>query len=672
MSYDGYRSPPPPRAEQPYPFDHVDARAQYPNAYPPPYPPDHLNGRPRAPSSARPESFSPAPIPDSSRYAPAKPINEAVTSAFTRADDSGYKYPPELVSQMSAQITEDVINRLRASGLDGGGGSEPPSLARSSSNSACHSHSNSISPPLPSGARYSPPSPRQKPDFPKYGSPPAPAVPGPPPGPFPRSPREQPAARLSERRGRSPEADANESPSRSRPRKPQVSVEPNAVDAEETPLDRKWGHLFEDGKATDRLGQYFRGLANYIIKDFEPANSIVVTPYKMARYYELAKLDDETHPWNVLFKVFTSARLGRLYQELECQHHLVQERLYDERPAIPGLTPVGFQRWMTLLMLSDPNREVERLQKTVLEMPISNADDHTERFPKEVSRRLFPVEEDWRMRSRIDKAFSVDKQDDEVRYDPTRPTARPDPSRNIPKPDPPRVEPPTNPVPPLSSSVSNLERERTPYSNASSECAIDELPLPPPPPPPTKIERERQPYRVQPGLGKTYDNDTKTFAHRERAHSASKPPPQAAQARPSSEALPDVFPEAPGHHRAASTSVHPVPRGRRRSPSISSKAPPGDFRRSDNDILGNREPSAPINIPNNEAGGRRYPPRRGPEDDGMQGFESPRERERYERMPDIGTGPRRGYEEDYYRPDGGRGGVPPGYDYHQQYPAGHR
>ena len=78
-----------------------------------------------------------------------------------------------------------------------------------------------------------------------------------------------------------------------------------------------------------------------------------------------------------------------MYRDLSCQHHLVQER-YDERPDIPGLTPVGFERWVTLLIQAHPEEEFERLQKAVLEMPISNPDDKKERFPKEISRRLFP------------------------------------------------------------------------------------------------------------------------------------------------------------------------------------------------------------------------------------------------------------------------------------------
>ena len=92
--------------------------------------------------------------------------------------------------------------------------------------------------------------------------------------------------------------------------------------------------------------------------------------------------------------------LSQMYSDLKCPHHLAQEK-YDEIPDIPGLTPVGFERWVTLLIQAYPEEEFERLQKAVLKMPISNPDDKKERFPKEISRRLFPDHEDCQARRRI-------------------------------------------------------------------------------------------------------------------------------------------------------------------------------------------------------------------------------------------------------------------------------
>ena len=45
-----------------------------------------------------------------------------------------------------------------------------------------------------------------------------------------------------------------------------------------------------------------------------------------------------------------------MYRNLRCQHHLIQER-DDQRPNISGLTPVGFERWVTLLIRAYPEEE---------------------------------------------------------------------------------------------------------------------------------------------------------------------------------------------------------------------------------------------------------------------------------------------------------------------------
>lgn len=97
--------------------------------------------------------------------------------------------------------------------------------------------------------------------------------------------------------------------------------------------------------------------------------------------------------------------ISRIYRDFECQHHLVQER-YDERSDISGLTSIDFTRWATLLIQAHSEEEYERLQKTVLQMPISNSDDKKERFPKEISRRLFPRHEDIRIRDHIEDSIS--------------------------------------------------------------------------------------------------------------------------------------------------------------------------------------------------------------------------------------------------------------------------
>ncbi|KAK3169913.1 hypothetical protein OEA41_009297 [Lepraria neglecta] len=126
------------------------------------------------------------------------------------------------------------------------------------------------------------------------------------------------------------------------------------------------------------------------VQDYESRHSIVITPAKMVRYYENVKLGNESYPWSTVFDEHSS--ISRMYRDLGCQHYLVQER-DDQRPDIAGLTTVGFERWVTLLIRAYPEEEHRRLQKAILDMPITNPDNN-ERFPKEISRRLFPQCED--------------------------------------------------------------------------------------------------------------------------------------------------------------------------------------------------------------------------------------------------------------------------------------
>ena len=155
-------------------------------------------------------------------------------------------------------------------------------------------------------------------------------------------------------------------------------------------------------------------------------------------------------------------------------------------------------------------------------MPISNPDDRKERFPKEISRRLFPKDADLEIRSQIERAMKehcgirvhvrqdsttdTEAQPPQTSYqieDPTRPsptkadftaTARqasvlaPVTSRGSP--------PPTN-------YVGTGGRERHPYPQAMSDATVsddgDDLATPQP------IERERKPYVAQPGGGKNHE-----------------------------------------------------------------------------------------------------------------------------------------------------------------------
>ena len=398
-----------------------------------------------------------------------------------------------------------------------------------------------------------------------------------------------------------------------------------------------------------------------------------------------------------------------MYRDLECSHHLVQER-YDDRPDIPGLTPIGFEKWVTLLIQAHPELEFERLQKTVLEMPISNPDDKKERFPKEISRRLFPGHEDRRIRDRIDDAISEHAAVDLPRH-PSREEshiqAQPDVSpqkplnpefpghkHDIPDPIPHRasvVEQNSAPqshrasvafdLPP--NSGPSIERERKPYSNIPTDSAIDDTNAPMPPPSnPISIERERKPYSAAPGGGKNYEDEARRESTKPRSESVATPAHKpgrsdsTARARPipSNTTRPVEIPKPELHHHRAPSNAG----RRRRSPSFS-RGSTNDFRRSDGDIRGYQpssyQPSAsvpgaipPAETVFDESDTRRYfeknardraeRARRQAEEDVRNYGESPRRHD--------GPVPRRGdyvNDEDYYRAGGRSNGH--GYDYAQ-------
>lgn len=173
-----------------------------------------------------------------------------------------------------------------------------------------------------------------------------------------------------------------------------------------TILERIWGRLFdEQGQPTRRLDQFLRGIANYLIEDYEPQRSIVISPEKMQRYYREMRLESELCDWQLIFNDETSS-ISRLYREFGIEHHLIQDKL-DKRPDIPALTTRGFSKWMTVLLQSFPREELDRLSRLLLKLPVVNADDRKERFPKEISMRLFPKTPNFNLREQLRHAINI-------------------------------------------------------------------------------------------------------------------------------------------------------------------------------------------------------------------------------------------------------------------------
>ncbi|KAF5023891.1 hypothetical protein F66182_4050 [Fusarium sp. NRRL 66182] len=163
-------------------------------------------------------------------------------------------------------------------------------------------------------------------------------------------------------------------------------------------VDLKWGRLFDDrGEPTARLGQVLRGIANYLIAEYSPHNSLVVTPEKLHAFYVEYKLESETFPFQQIFDCRPHGALDSLetlYQHLRCEHHLVQRRP-GGIPYIPALTPAGFERWMACQIQAFPEQESKRLNRIVADLPITAdgplVDGKPERLPKQISRHLLPT-----------------------------------------------------------------------------------------------------------------------------------------------------------------------------------------------------------------------------------------------------------------------------------------
>lgn len=354
-----------------------------------------------------------------------------------------------------------------------------------------------------------------------------------------RSSASSSTARAPFRRGSRGSERSYDDPSRSRPRP--MRVPSTGVDAEATTLEKIWQPLFDNGNPTMRLGQFLRGLAIHLIDDYEPKGSHVVTPPKMLRFFDETKVPGEHYPWEAIFSgKMSNASLSTMYRKLVCQHHFVQNN-YQEVPSIPSLTPIGFEAFMTCLIQAHPDTEFERLSKAVMNMPISNADNLAERFPKELSRRLLPSDASIPAEQRLISSLAHEPQ----LYSSLRGAS------NIP--------PPPTSAPPQQNGFT--ERERKPYAHTSHSNAIDDDDLAPPSIP---IERERKPYSAREGSGKVYDSDdgrSQPSKLRSEPRSMRNNPPMSSQGTPDMNGGQSVPMNIPGKsktpHRMSTSGAPP-------------------------------------------------------------------------------------------------------------------
>lgn len=307
------------------------------------------------------------------------------------------------------------------------------------------------------------------------------------------------------------------------PRRPTI----HSLDGEEEPttLEKIWQPLFDvNGEPTERLGQFLRGIALHIIDDYEPKKSLVIAPAKLKKFYEDVKLDDDTYPWRNVFTLSNSS-IAKIYRDKKIEHFYIQDNI-DDAPSIPAMTPCGFQRWMTLHIQAHPQAEFERLQRVVREMPINNADNLKERFPKELSRRLLPRFDDLKTRQYCSAAIRGDGQitiPNHTRFPPppvpSQSSRDPEQAYSSERERMPYVSTQTS----QESSQSFPDRERMPYATQatqsspnlahdtvihtdSEEDRENHKPV--------QIERERKPYTAKEGTGKVYETESASTSQR--------------------------------------------------------------------------------------------------------------------------------------------------------------
>ncbi|KAF1852154.1 uncharacterized protein K460DRAFT_351984 [Cucurbitaria berberidis CBS 394.84] len=405
-----------------------------------------------------------------------QPLKNAIGNAFDKSD-AARVVDPDLIAQITAEVKRSVLDEIKLGVM---AGATQPQPAPVSPQQYVPPSPASMSASVPPRDLYTPPSPKHT-DFHSQAAATAdpllrdPLLSGDDDAPTPRC-------------GRSAPVDIPQERSSARP-----THAPRMATDDYTPIEKMWQRLFDpDNQPLPRLGEFLRGLALHLIEDYEPKKSLVISPSKMLKFYEEVKIKDEICPWQAIFGELSYSSLSKIYRDMRCQHHLIQEHP-AEQPYIPALTPQGFQEWMTAMIQAYPDAEYERVAKAVLDMPISNADDRKERFPKELPRRMFPTTENLQAQQRCAAALSSEGVGP-LRKSPTFP------------PPPPKSQ--AAPAP-------SLERERSPYVSQPESRSFESEDEPKSTSAP--IERQRQPYAATPGAGKTYDDDLSRSTHSEAA-----------------------------------------------------------------------------------------------------------------------------------------------------------
>jgi hypothetical protein len=266
MAYNNYHGEP--DAQQPsylsaYDYSHVPGSFDHDSQY------QGSTGRSRASSSANSRDGHPQPV--------QQPLKNAIGHAFEKSD-AARTVDPDLIAEITEQVKKSVLEEIKAS------------VAASAAASATQAQPIHVAPqcvpPSPASTAasvpprdvYTPPSPERRADF---------YQPSPSPEPFARD------TLLNENSDTPTPRHGRSSPVNIPTERPSVRPAPAARMATEeyTPIEKMWQRLFEsDGHPTPRLGQFLRGLALHLVEDYEPKNSLVISPAKMLRFYKEVNL----------------------------------------------------------------------------------------------------------------------------------------------------------------------------------------------------------------------------------------------------------------------------------------------------------------------------------------------------------------------------------------------
>ena len=241
---------PPPQPQQPLPPHMMPPPTSSPSSqYPDPYGYGSWHQQPQPQPPMQPQ-LQPQPHAHTGR------INDAVNSAFSDAERPSY-LSPEVVSQ----ITANVIQQLKMTGLDGNHGMQDGQQLQPPGPSPGPPPGPSYTPSPTSQFRVGhdayPPPPPPPPEY-QYSPRPASGEPIPQPGPqYAPPPMEGQDSTGSQSSGSS---------SKSESRSPTPSRDSGGdSDPDLTTLEKIWGKLFEGDKPTRRLGQLLRGIAVHLV-----------------------------------------------------------------------------------------------------------------------------------------------------------------------------------------------------------------------------------------------------------------------------------------------------------------------------------------------------------------------------------------------------------------------